>query len=153
MRMRALRTRAAWFLALLTPAMLASASDIAIHLCRHGAQYQVEIVNTSHDIVKINHDMSMAPVIGQLRFKVRKGTEELGMRGDINADMATGQSYVSLLPGQYFGGAFDADLLQAMYGMSGGCYSIDVTYFDSMAAEFRGYDKKVTSNRLKVCVP
>jgi len=153
MRMRTLRGRAVLFVALLTSAGLASASDIAIHLRRHGAHYAVEIVNTSHDIVRINHDMSMAPVIGQLQFRVFKRTEELGMRGDVNASMATEKSYVSLLPGQYFGGLFDADLLQAMYGMSGGCYSIDVTYFDSRAGDFHGYDKKVTSNRLKVCVP
>lgn len=133
-------------------APMASAQDIRVDLRQRGAQYVVEIVNSSRDIVTINHDMSEAPVLGQLQFRVFKGKEELGMRGDINADMSSEKSYVSLLPGQYFGGVFDADLFQAMYGMTTGCYSIDVTYLDPAARKFHGYAKKVTSNRLKVCL-
>lgn len=131
---------------------MASAQDIRVDLRQRDAQYVVEIVIISRDIVTINHDMSEDPVLGSLHFRVFKGAEELGMRGDIHANMPSAKSYVSLFPGQYFGGVFDADLFQKMYGMTTGCYSVEVAYLDPTARKFHGYAKEVTSNRLKVCL-
>ena len=130
----------------------ATAEDVAISLRLRAQQYEVEIRNSSNRIISINRDMSMAPVIGQLEFRIFRGAERLGMQGDVNADLPSGTSYVSLFPGQYFGGVFDADHLQKIYGMKTGCYLMEVIYFDGKAADFGGYAKKATSNRLKVCL-
>lgn len=141
------------FFLICTLTLPALADDVGVSLRQRGHQYEVEISNASHDIIRINHDMSLAPVLGQLQFKIYRGAEELQMQGDINGDLSTDKSYVSLLPGQYFGGVFDADHVQAMYGMSAGCYAMEVVYFDRDAPKFGGFGQKVTSNRLKVCVP
>lgn len=141
-----------WLFLMCAMACPATAEDVAISLRLRAQQYEVEIRNSSNRIISINHDMSMAPVIGQLEFRIFRGAERLGMRGDVNADLPNEKSYVSLLPGQYFGGVFDADHLQKMYGMKAGCYLMEVIYFDGKAADFGGYAKKAASNRLRVCL-
>lgn len=130
----------------------AFADDIDLSLYQRGDQLAVEIRNVSHAIVVINHDMSSAPLLGQLSFRISRGAEELQMHGDVNTDLATAKSYVALLPGQYFGGVFDLDLMEKLYGMTAGCYSIRVRYSDSKAVEFGGYAGTVTSKPLRVCV-
>lgn len=93
----------------------------------------MEIRNVSHGIVVVNHDMSAAPLLGQLSFRITRGAEELSLQGHMNADFPTAKSYVALLPGQYFGGVFDLDLMEKLYGMTVGCYSVQVRYSDGKA--------------------
>ena len=130
----------------------ALADDIDISLHQRGEQLAVEIRNVSHGIVVINHDMSSEPLLGQLSFRVTRGAEELSLRGHMNSNLPTAKSYVALLPGQYFGGVFDLDLLEKLYGMTAGCYSVQVRYSDGKALEFGGYAGAVMSEPLKVCV-
>jgi hypothetical protein len=137
---------------MLLQAFPAFAGDIDLSLQQHGEQLAVEIRNVSRGIVVVNHDMSAAPLLGQLSFRITRGTEELSLQGHVNADLPTAKSYVALLPGQYFGGVFDLDLVEKLYGMKAGCYSVQVRYSDAKAFEFGGYAGTVTSRPLRVCM-
>jgi hypothetical protein len=137
---------------MLLQAFPAFAGDIDLGLHQRDEQLAVEIRNVSHGIVAINHDMSAAPLLGQLSFRITRGTEELSLQGHLNADLPTAKSYVALLPGQYFGGVFDLDLVEKLYGMKAGCYSVQVRYSDGKALEFGGYAGTVMSRPLRVCV-
>lgn len=128
------------------------ADDIDLSLHQRGEQLVVEIRNVSHAIVVINHDMSSAPLLGQLSFRISRGAEELQMQGDVNADLPSAKSYVALLPGQYFGGVFDLDIMEKLYGMTSGCYSVQVRYSDGEALKFGGYPGTVTSKPFRLCV-
>lgn len=110
------------------------------------------IKNDTNNGIKINRMFSLDPILGSIRVQVKRGGHLLRIRGQIDGNMPTTEFYVTIYPGQFYGGSIDIDLLKRLYGMNHGCYSLTLFYKDAFAPKFGAYPKEISSDSVRVCI-
>jgi hypothetical protein len=140
------------FLFMVFACVPAMAKDLALNASIRDRVLIFSIKNdTDHD-VRINRSFSMDPILGSIRLEVRRHGSLLHVKGHIDGDMPDNTSYVTIYPGQFYGGSMDMDLLKKLYGMSRGCYSLRIFYRDKFALKFDAYPGEISSDSIYVCM-